>query len=130
MDLEADKKVDLDGRYTDEVGNPTTAPDGASVVYSVDRPDLINLTDNGDGSAVAAAIGPLGIATVHADSTLNGDVKSADFQLVVVAGLADRFEIVAGDVTEVTEDGTTPAPAPAPEPAPAPAPEPGVPPTV
>lgn len=104
MDLEADKKVDLDGRFTDEVGNPTVPPVGATVVYSVDRPDLINLTDNGDGTAVAAAVGPLGIATVHADATVGGDVKSADLQIVVVAGLAERFEIVAGEVTEVTPD--------------------------
>ena len=49
MDLAADMQVTLSGAWTDEVGNPVDAPADASVVYTVDDPTIINLTDNGDG---------------------------------------------------------------------------------
>jgi len=110
MDLQADKKVTLTFRTTDEVGNPVPLPAGETVVFTVDDPTIINLTDNGDGTAEAAATGTLGTATVHAEATgpLPG---SGDLQLVVVAGDAERFEIVAGEPTEVTED-VPPVPVP------------------
>lgn len=101
MDLKADQKVALSGKYTDEVGNEVPAPDGAAVTYTVDDTTVINLTDNGDGTAEAAATGTLGQATVHADAGTSG---SADLLLVVVAGDAERFEIVAGTPEEVTPD--------------------------
>lgn len=103
MDLQADKKVALSLSFTDEVGNPVPTPTGETVVYTVDDPSIINLTDNGDGTAVAAATGALGTANVHAEATgpLPG---SGDLQLVVVAGDADRFEITAGTPEEVTPD--------------------------
>lgn len=104
MDLAADMQVTLSGQWTDEVGNPVDAPADALVTYSVDDPTLINLTDNGDGTATAAAVGPLGTATVHADASGGGETVSGDLALVVVAGLAERFNIVAGDPTEVTPD--------------------------
>lgn len=104
MDLQADKQVTLTGTYTDEAGNPTETPVGAAVVYTVDDPTVINLTDNGDGTAVAAATGTLGTANVHAEATANGQTLSADLQIVVVAGLAERFSITAGEPEEVTPD--------------------------
>ena len=110
MDLQADKKVTLTGTYTDEVGNPTDDPVGAAVTYTVDDPTIINLTDNGDGSAVA---GPLGTANVHAEATVGGTTLTADLQIVVVAGDAERFAIVAGEPEEVTPDEAPPPPPPA-----------------
>lgn len=104
MDLMADKKVDLTLGFTDEVGNPVPAPEGSTATFTVDDPTIINLTDNGDGTAVAAATGTLGTATVHVESELNGQAVSGDLAIVVVAGLAERVTIVAGDPTEVTED--------------------------
>lgn len=109
MDLQADKKVALSVEYTDEVGNPTAAPAGASAVFTVDDPTIINLTDNGDGSAEAAATGTLGTANVHLEvNFLDGDGNTVsltgDLQLVVVAGLAERVNIVAGAPEEVTPD--------------------------
>lgn len=112
MDLAADQKVTLTGTYTDEVGNPTDAPVGSSVTYTVDDPTIINLTDNGDGTAVAAAVGALGTANVHAEATANGQTLTADLQIVVVAGLAERFSIVAGEPEEVTPDDVPPPPPP------------------
>lgn len=104
MDLQADMQVPLSVEFTDEVGNPVDPPSGAVVTYTVDDPTLINLTDNGDGTAIAAAVGPLGTANVHVDVTWDGTTVSGDLQIVVVAGLADRVNIVAGEPTEVTPD--------------------------
>ncbi len=104
MDLQADKQVPLSIQFTDEIGNPVDTPAGATVVYTVDDPTIIALTDNGDGTAVAAAVGVLGTATVHAEVTFDGTVLAGDLQIVVVAGLAERVAIVAGPPVEVTPD--------------------------
>ena len=104
MDLQADKKVALSVEYTDEVGNPTEAPAGATVTYTVDDPTIINLTDNGDGTAVAAATGTEGTANVHVEAVAGGQTLTGDLQLVVVAGLAERLNVVAGAPEEVTPD--------------------------
>lgn len=105
VDLRADQKVTLTGQWTDEVGNPTTTPTGATVVYTVDNATVINLTDNGNGTAVAAATGTLGTANVHAVANAPGFPElTGDLQIVVVAGLAERFNIVAGEPEEVTPD--------------------------
>lgn len=104
MDLQADKKVALAVQFTDEVGNPVDAPVGAAVVWTVDDPTIIALTDNGDGTAEAAATGTLGTANVHVEATFDGVTVTGDLQLVVVAGLAERVTIVAGEPEEVTPD--------------------------
>lgn len=104
MDLQADKQVPLSIQFTDEVGNPVATPAGATVTYTVDDPTIINLTDNGDGTAIAAAVGALGTATVHAVVAFDGTTLSGDLQIVVVAGLAERVAIIAGPPEEVTPD--------------------------
>jgi len=106
MDLQADKKVALTASYTDEVGNPVPTPADAAVTYTVDDPTIINLTDNGDGTAEAAATGTLGTAHVHVDATSGGITLTGDLEIVVVAGLAERVAIVAGEPEEVTPDIT------------------------
>lgn len=112
MDLQADKKVELDLRYTDEVGNETDGPATATVTYSVSDPALLALTDNGDGSAVAASVGPLGFANVHVDVDPGdgGAVVTGDLPITIVAGDAERVEIVPGAITEVTPDEAPPVP--------------------
>lgn len=103
MDLMADKKVTLSGQWTDEMGNPTDTPADATVAYTVDNSDIIALTDNGDGTAVAAAVGALGTANVHAVATASGFGElTADLAIVVVAGLAERFNITAGEPEETS----------------------------
>lgn len=105
MDLQADKKVSLEPQWTDEVGNAVPeGPAGAVITYTVDDPAIINLTDNGDGTAVAAAVGTLGTANVHLEADVNGDITTGDLQIVVVAGLAERLNVVAGEPEEVTPD--------------------------
>jgi hypothetical protein len=106
MDLRADQKVLLTGEWTDEVGNPVPEPDGATVEFTVDNVDVISLTVTGSGvSVVAAATGTLGVANVHAVANAPGMPElTGDLQIVVVAGLAERFNIVAGTPEEVTPD--------------------------
>jgi hypothetical protein len=104
MDLAADQQVPLSVEYTDEVGNPVPTPAAATVVYTVDDPTIINLTDNGDGTAIAAAVGALGAANVHVEATFNGTTLTGDLQIVVVAGLAERLSVIAGPPSEVTPD--------------------------
>jgi len=104
MDLMADKKVPLNVQYTDELEHPVPTPDGAVTVFTVDDGTIINLTDNGDGTAVAAATGTLGTANVHMVSDAPGIHVEGDLQIVVVAGLAERATIVAGAPEEVTPD--------------------------
>ena len=104
MDLQADKQVPLSITFTDEVGNPVETPAGATVAYTVDDPTIINLTDAGDGTAVAAAVGILGQAVVHAEVSFDGATLTGDLLLVVVAGEAERVAVVAGAPEEVTPD--------------------------
>lgn len=104
MDLGADQQVPLSVEWTDELGNPVATPDGATYAYVVDDNTIIALTDNGDGTAVAAATGALGAANVNLTATLNGVVLTGTLNIVVVAGLAERINIVAGEPTEVTPD--------------------------
>lgn len=104
MDLAADKKVTATAGWTDEVGNATATPADATVVYTVDDPTIIDLTDNGDGTAVVSATGTLGAATVHMEATSAGVTLTGDALVTVVAGLAERVNIVFGEPEEVTPD--------------------------
>lgn len=105
MDLQADQKVALSLEWTDEVGNPTGPPaDGGTVAYTVDNADVIALTDNGDGTAEAAATGTLGNAVVSVSAQAGGRTLTGDLAFVVVAGLAERVNVVAGAPEEVTPD--------------------------
>lgn len=104
MDLQADKQVPLSIEWTDEMGNPTEAPANAVATWSVDDTSIISFTDNGDGTAVAAAVGTLGTANVHVTVTDGVSTFDGDLQIVVVAGLAERINVVAGEPTEVTPD--------------------------
>jgi hypothetical protein len=106
MDLLADQKVPLSAQWTDEVGNPVGTPVDATAVYTVDDSSIIALTDNGDGTAVAAATGVLGVATVHGEFTAPGFAVplTGDLQINVVAGMAERVAIVPGVSEEVTPD--------------------------
>lgn len=104
MDLKADQQVPLSLAWQDEIGNPASPPAGATVDFSVDDSNIINLTDNGDGTANAAATGVIGAATVHCEVNANGRTVTGDLLLTVVPGDAERVEVVAGEPTEVTPD--------------------------
>lgn len=104
MDLQADMQVPLSVEYTDEVGNPVPTPGDATVAFVTDTPSVINLTDNGDGTAVAAATGTLGEAGVDVTATSGGVTFTGHLHIVVVPGLAERVNVVPGEPTEVTPD--------------------------
>ena len=104
MDLGADQQVPLSVEWTDEVGNPASEPPGVTYTWTVDDPTIINLTDLGAGNANAAATGTLGTANLNLQADWNGQVLTGDLQIVVVAGMAERINIVAGEPTEVTPD--------------------------
>lgn len=104
MDLQADKKVTASVEWTDEVGNATEAPADGSVVFTVTDPTIIDLTDNGDGTCVVSATGTLGSATVHLEATSGGKTVTGDALVTVVAGLAERVNLVFGEPEEVTPD--------------------------
>jgi hypothetical protein len=104
MDLQADKKFSLALDWTDEVGNPVSAPEDATAVWTVDDPTILNVTDNSDGTGEAAATGALGAATVHVEATSGGKTFTGDLTVQVVAGLAERVNVVAGEPEEVTPD--------------------------
>jgi hypothetical protein len=104
MDLKADQGVPLSLNWTDEMGNATAAPAGATVAYTVDDADVIALVDNGDGTATASATGELGTATVHVQIGVDGRTLTGDLAIVVVAGDAERVDVVAGIPFEVTPD--------------------------
>lgn len=104
MDLLADKMVVISPSFKDEMGNPTAPPASYAASYSIDDASIITLTNNGDGTATAAATGVLGSATMHGVISFNGQTLSGDLLINVVAGLAERVEFVAGEPTEVTPD--------------------------
>jgi hypothetical protein len=105
MDLGADKKVELAATLTDELGHPVPAPTGTTVTWAVDNTIVINLVVNPDDSATAEATGELGNAIVSVVVTLpTGPVVTGDLLISVVAGEAERVEIVPGAISEVTPD--------------------------
>lgn len=105
MDLKADKKRSVSlTAWADELGNPTAAPADATYVFSVSDPAVVALTDNSDGTAVVAAVGVLGSATLHVDITTGGRVITGDVLVNVIAGDAERVEFAFGDEEEVTPD--------------------------
>lgn len=104
VDLQADKTLPLAVGWTDEMNNPTEAPADATYTYTVDNPAVINLIDHGDGTADAAPTGTLGTANVHLEAAANGRTYTGDALIVVVAGLAERINIVAGEPVETTPD--------------------------
>lgn len=103
MDLHADKKRTRAAQPVDEMLNPTTF-DG-TMAYAVDDPNLVNLTDNGDGSCVVAAVGPLGVANLTFTATPTSGAAIERVEAInVIAGDATSFNFVDGDEEEVTPD--------------------------
>ena len=105
VDFPADKKATIEWVWTDELMHPVPAPEGQAVAYSIDDGTIINLTDNGDGTAVAAATGVLGQAILHVEASAPGVIlQTADEMLMVVAGGAERGAVKFGPFEEVTPD--------------------------
>lgn len=100
MDLQDDQKVAYLLQWTDDAGIPVDAPnplpDDFAATYSVSDTGILNLTDNGDGTAEVASTGALGSATVHVDVTANGETLTGDDTINVVTSAAARVSLSAG----------------------------------
>lgn len=106
MDLKADNSVDFTLGWKDELGNVvTTAPEGTSVVFSVDDDSILSLVDDGAGMATVTPVGPLDAAHLSADISVPGRAPlNATTEIRVVAGDAEIVELVAGTPRETTPD--------------------------
>jgi len=106
--LHADKKATFSiGEILDEEGNVTTF-DG-TFSYAADHPELVNVTDNGDGTAVVAAVGGpgnLGVALLTVTGTPTGGGPTIEHveAVNVVAGEVATFNVTMGPEEEVTPD--------------------------
>jgi hypothetical protein len=106
-DVRADKKVTLSiGRWEDEMGNEVPAPEGATPAWSIDEAGaaFFSLVDNGDGTAVLSALGPLGSAVVHMEANGPGVHITGDEMYMAVPGDVQRATIATGPEEEVTPD--------------------------
>ena len=106
-DLAQDKKFLRTYAPVDEFGSPTGVPFDGTQAFTTANPELINVTDNGDGSAEIAAVGSnnLGPAelTFTATPTSGAPVVIVDTINVVVGG-AEGFAATDGPDEEVTPD--------------------------
>lgn len=105
MDLGADQKTTASVQWTDEVGNDTSTPDGASVSYASSDTSIVAVNDLGDGTAEFVAVGPLGsaVASVQA-SDGQGTTLTGEETINVVAGHAERVRLTFSEPTEATPD--------------------------
>lgn len=104
MDLGADQKTTGSIEWTDEVGNPTGTPDGATVSYASSDTSVVAVNDLGDGTADFVAVGALGEAVASVHATLNGAEFHGEETIRVVAGLAERVNLRFSEPTEATPD--------------------------
>jgi len=107
-DLREDKKFTRTYAPVDEFGVPTGAPFDGTQVFTTANPELLNVTDNGDGSAVVAAVGggALGPAdlTFTATPAGGGPVVVIPDTINVVDGDAQGFAATDSPDEEVTPD--------------------------
>ena len=105
-DLAQDKKFTRSYAAVDEFGAPTTF--AGTMAFTTANPELINVTDHGDGSAEVAAVG--GGALGPADLTFTATPDSGAAAVViaatinVVVGAAEGFVATDSPDEEVTPD--------------------------
>lgn len=111
MDLKADQEVDARTVWTDEPGNPVETPAGATVTWETDAPGVVDVIDNGDGTAVIGSTGVPGQAHVRVTVEHNGRTTVGEDVVNVVAGDAERVTVAFGEPRERTpDDEPTPEP--------------------
>lgn len=107
-DLAEDKKFTRTYAPVDEFGVPSVDPFDGTQAFTTANPELLNVTDNGDGSAVIAAVGggALGPAALTFTATpTNGNPPIVkDDTINVVAGAAEGFAATDSADEEVTAD--------------------------
>ena len=107
-DLAQDKKFTRTYAPVDEFGAPASAPFVGTQAFTTANPELINVTDNGDGSAVIAAVGSgaLGAAALTFTATPDGGGAPVVIEdtINVTAGAAEGFAATDSPDEEVTPD--------------------------
>jgi len=100
MALRDNQKVSFSVGGTDERGNPV--PLSGTPVFSVDRTDLLSLVDNGDGTGVVSALGPLGTAVLSVvDVETSGQQFSGSISIDILPGDVAAVQIVLGQPEHV-----------------------------
>jgi len=88
MQLPDDKTASAKATFQDAKGNPAKVE--GNPVWATDKPDILTVVDNGDGSATISSTGPLGTAQV----TCTGDADlGAGVTPVILLG---DVEVIAG----------------------------------
>lgn len=114
-DLAQDKGFTRTYSAVDEFGAPASVPFDGTMAFSTDRPDVLNVTDNGDGSAKIDAIGPQPVLPVVAMLTFTATPAAGGAPIVindaiqVTAGAPEGFAATDSPDVEVTPD-TPPGP--------------------
>lgn len=102
--LKADEGAEFSIVGEDEMHNPVPLT-GGTAAFAVDRPDILTLTDNGDGTGKADPTGQLGTAVLSVDGTTDtGLVYRGSLAIDVVPGDVATVNIVLGPPAEVTPD--------------------------
>lgn len=107
-DLRQDKKFTRTQTPVDEFGTPTGTVYDGTQTYTTANPELINVTDNGDGSAEIAAVGggalgPAGL-TFTATPNSGGPVVVIEDVINVIVGDPEGFAATDSPDEEVTPD--------------------------
>ena len=101
MNITDSQQVALSVTAVDKKGNPV--PNVGALAFSVSDEAILSLVDNGDGTAVVSAVGPLGDAVVTVQDDVDADTVPDFFgslAVSVVAGSIAEISIVAGEPTE------------------------------
>lgn len=99
--LQDNQKVSLAVSGVDERGNPASTT--GTLVYALEDPNgVLTLTDNGDGSAVVSANGPVGSAMVSVANDTDDEDSDPNF----MGSLA--IDVIAGDVVALQINPGTP----------------------
>ena len=107
-DLRQDKKFVRTYQPVDEFGTPSPEPFDGTQTFTTANPELLNVTDHGDGSAEIAAVG--GGALGPAELTFTATPNSGGAPVVindtinVVVGQPEGFVAADGPDEEVTPD--------------------------
>lgn len=100
MSLLDNQKVSFSVAGTDEAGN--AAPLTGTPAFSVDRPDILALTDNGDGTGEVASTGVLGTAVLSvSDTETDGDQFFGSVSIDVLASDVTGVTIQMGEPTHI-----------------------------
>lgn len=103
MQVTDTQQVALAVSWLDRLGNPIPNPDGDILTWATSDATIVQVTDNGDGTAMAVTTGTVGSVVVTASDDLDAD-GNPDFlgslAIDVVSGPVAEVQVVAGAVTE------------------------------